>query len=55
MIVFGYRIVIQMIHNTIIDRFLGYHIKHTPKFLGAQDLSRFLKFKFFGSLWAMNF
>lgn len=42
-IVFGCRVVSQMIHNMIINKFLGYHIKYTYKVLGAQKLIRFLK------------
>lgn len=43
-IVFGYRLFIPMIHNKITEKFLGYHTKHTTKFLGAQESSRFFFF-----------
>lgn len=53
--VFDYRVVIQMIHNMITNKFLGYHTKHTSNFLGAQKISRcFKKLSSLVHRWALN-
>lgn len=45
-----------MIHDIIIDKFLGYHIKHTYNFLGVQESNRLLKkISSLVHWWAMDF
>lgn len=46
---FGYRVVIQMIHHVITDKFLGYDTKHISTLVRTQD-SSILKIKSLGPL-----